>query len=193
SPMGGRLLKRWLAIPLKNAAKVRSRHKVVAYFINNREELEAIRTEIRRISDLERLISKVATGKICPREVIHLYNSLEAIVPVKARAISSSEEALKVLGDQLQNCEVLRTKIKETLSENAPSNIRKRNAIAKCFHAELDELRGHVTSEKKYLDAMLERETRATGISSLKIGSNNVYGYYIEERNTHKDKVPEGW
>src|SRR5690606_19845467 len=139
------------------------------------------------------LISKVATGKICPREVIHLHNSLEAIVPVKARAISSSEEALKVLGDQLQNCEVLRTKIKETLSEDAPVNILKGNAIAKGFHAELDELRGLATSGKKYLDAMLERETRATGISSLKIGSNNVYGYYIEVRNTHKDKVPEGW
>lgn len=193
SPMGGRLLKRWLALPLKNAEKVRSRHKVVSYFINNREELEAIRSQIKRISDLERLISKVATGKICPREVIHLHNSLEAIVPVKARAISSSEEALKVLGDQLQNCEVLRAKIKETLSEDAPVNILKGNAIAKGFHSELDELRGLATSGKNYLDGMLERETRATGISSLKIGSNNVYGYYIEVRNTHKDKVPEGW
>ncbi len=193
SPMGGRLLKRWLALPLKNAEKVRSRHKVVSYFIKNREELEAIRSQIKRISDLERLISKVATGKICPREVIHLHNSLEAIVPVKARAISSSEEALKVLGDQLQNCKVLRTKIKETLSEDAPVNILKGNAIAKGFHAELDELRGLATSGKDYLDTMLERETRATGISSLKIGSNNVYGYYIEVRNTHKDKVPEGW
>lgn len=166
---------------------------MVSYFIKNREELEAIRSQIKRISDLERLISKVATGKICPREVIHLHNSLEAIVPVKARAISSSEEALKVLGDQLQNCEVLRIKIKETLSEDAPVNILKGNAIAKGFHAELDELRGLATSGKDYLDTMLERETRATGISSLKIGSNNVYGYYIEVRNTHKDKVPEGW
>lgn len=193
SPMGGRMLKRWLALPLKNAERIRNRHKVVGYFIAKREELEKIRHQIKRISDLERLISKVATGKICPREVIHLKNSLEAILPIKTQAMNSSEEALKVIGDKLQNCDVLRAKIKETLDEDAPVNILKGNAVAKGFHEELDELRNLAHSGKEYLEGMLERETRATGISSLKIGSNNVYGYYIEVRNTHKDKVPESW
>ncbi|MEP6260110.1 MAG: DNA mismatch repair protein MutS [Gillisia sp.] len=193
SPMGGRLLKRWLALPLKNAEKIMNRHKVVSYFIENREELAKIQQQIKRISDLERLISKVATGKICPREVLHLNNSLEAIVPIKAFAMDSSEEALKIIGDQLQNCDVLRAKIRETLHEDAPVNILKGNAIAPGFNPELDELRGLAFSGKEYLEGMLERETKATGISSLKIGSNNVYGYYIEVRNTHKDKVPETW
>src|SRR5690606_37776315 len=193
SPMGGRMLKRWLALPLKNAEKINNRHKVVAYLIENREELDKIQQQIKKISDLERLISKVATGKICPREVVHLNNSLDAIVPVKSLAMASSEEALKVIGDQFQNCEILRSKIRETLDENAPVNILKGNAIARGFHNELDELRDLAFSGKEYLDGMLERETKATGISSLKIGSNNVYGYYIEVRNTHKDKVPPNW
>jgi DNA mismatch repair protein MutS len=193
SPMGGRMLKRWLALPLKNAEKIRSRHKVVGYLIENRPELDKIQHHIKQISDLERLISKVATGKICPREVIHLKNSLEAIVPVKALAMNAREEALKVIGDKLQHCEVLRSKIKETLNEDAPVNIIKGNTVAKGFHEELDELRNLAFSGKEYLDGMLQRETSATGISSLKIGSNNVYGYYIEVRNSHKDKVPETW
>lgn len=193
SPMGGRMLKRWLALPLKNAEKIRNRHKVVAYLLENRPELDKIQQHIKKISDLERLISKVATGKICPREVIHLNNSLEAVVPIKTLAMGCWEEALKVIGDKLQNCEVLREKIKETLHEDAPVNILKGNAIATGFHPELDELRNLAFSGKEYLEQMLERETRATGISSLKIGSNNVYGYYIEVRNTHKDKVPDTW
>ena len=193
SPMGGRMLKRWLALPLKNADKIRNRHKVVGYFIANREELAKLRNQIKKISDLERLISKVATGKICPREVIHLNNSLEAILPIKSQAMASTEEAFKVIGDKLQNCDVLREKIKETLDEDAPVNILKGNAVAKGYHQELDELRNLAHSGKEYLEGMLERETKATGISSLKIGSNNVYGYYIEVRNTHKDKVPESW
>ncbi len=193
SPMGGRMLKRWLALPLKNAEKIRNRHKVVGHFIENRADLDKIQKQIKRISDLERLISKVATGKICPREVLHLNNSLESIVPIKSLAMDSSEEALKVIGDKLQNCEVLRSKIKETLHEDAPVNILKGNAIAKGFHPELDELRALAFSGKEYLDGMLQRETKNTGISSLKIGSNNVYGYYIEVRNSHKDKVPQEW
>ncbi|MCF4101925.1 DNA mismatch repair protein MutS [Gillisia sp. M10.2A] len=193
SPMGGRMLKRWLALPLKNAEKIRSRHQVVSYLIENGAELESIQKNIKRISDLERLISKVATGKICPREVLHLNNSLEAIVPIKALAIKSKDEALKVIGDQLQDCEVLRTKIKATLHEDAPVNIVKGNTIARGVNTELDELRDIAFSGKDYLNGMLERETQATGITSLKIGSNNVYGYYIEVRNSHKDKVPEEW
>ena len=193
SPMGGRMLKRWLALPLKNAEKIVARHKVVAYLIENRPQLDKIRQHIKQISDLERLISKVATGRICPREVIHLKNSLEAIVPIKSLAANCEEEALKVLGDKLQSCEMLRSKIKETLNEDAPVNILKGECIAKGFFSELDELRKIAFSGKDYLDTMLERETKATGITSLKIGSNNVYGYYIEVRNTHKDKVPDTW
>lgn len=193
SPMGGRMLKRWLALPLKNAEKIGNRHKVVGYLIGSRPELDKIQHHIKQISDLERLISKVATGKICPREVIHLKNSLEAIIPIKALAMNAGEEALKAIGDTLQHCELLRSKIKEMLNEDAPVNIIKGNTVAKGFHKELDELRNLAFSGKEYLDGMLQRETTATGISSLKIGSNNVYGYYIEVRNSHKDKVPETW
>ena len=193
SPMGGRMLKRWLALPLKNIEKIRKRHQVVRYFIDNQSTLQKIQHQIKQISDLERLISKVATGKVNPREIIQLKNSLEAVIPVKALTSGSNEEALKVLGDNLQNCEMLRSKIKETLFEDAPVNVQKGNSIAESFSKELDELRAIAFSGKDYLDSMLERESAATGISSLKIGSNNVFGYYIEVRNTHKSKVPEDW
>ncbi len=193
SPMGGRMLKRWLALPLKNAEKIRKRHQVVEYLLNHPEVLQEIQRHIKHISDLERLISKVATGKVNPREIIQLKNSLEAVVPVKALAINSDDEALKVLGDNLQGCELLRSKIKETLFEDAPVNILKGHSIAEGFSKELDELREIAFSGKDYLDNMLERETAATGISSLKIASNNVFGYYIEVRNAHKDKVPATW
>lgn len=193
SPMGGRMMKRWLALPLKNAEKIKSRHQVVSHFIQNKIELDSLQKHIKKISDLERLISKVATGKICPREVIHLHNSLQAILPIKKLAMDSKEEALKVLGDKLQSCEVLLQKIGEMLQEEAPVNIVKGNTIAKGFHQELDDLRNIAFSGKDYLNEMLERESKATGITSLKIGSNNVYGYYIEVRNSHKDKVPGEW
>ena len=193
SPMGGRMMKRWLALPLKNAEKIKARHRVVSYFIQNKEELTQLQKQIKRISDLERLISKVATGKICPREVILLNNSLEAIIPIKELAMNAKEESLKVIGDKLQSCEVLRTKIKEMLHEDAPVNLVKGNTIAKGYHAELDDLRNIAFSGKDYLNEMLERESKLTGITSLKIGSNNVYGYYIEVRNSHKDKVPAEW
>src|SRR5690606_10088410 len=193
SPMGGRMLKRWLALPLKNVEKIRKRHQVVAFLMENTIVLQKIQHHIKQISDLERLISKVATGKVSPREVIQLKNSLEAVVPIKALAAHSGEEALKVLGENLQSCELLRSKIKETLFEEAPVNIVKGNTIAKGFSAELDELRELAFSGKDYLNSMLERESAATGITSLKIASNNVFGYYIEVRNAHKDKVPAEW
>lgn len=193
SPMGGRMLKRWLALPLKNAEKIRQRHSVVRYLREEDGTLQKIRTQIKQIGDIERLISKVATGKINPREVVQLKNSLEAIVPIKALASESGEEALKLLGDKLHLCDTLRAKIKETLHEEAPVNIQKGNAIASGFSAELDELRNLAFSGKDYLDRMLERESQRTGIPSLKIDSNNVFGYYIEVRNAHKNKVPEEW
>ncbi|GAB2765520.1 DNA mismatch repair protein MutS [Salinimicrobium soli] len=193
SPMGGRMLKRWLALPLKNAEKIRRRHQIVEYFIQNQEVMQKIRHHIKQISDLERLISKVATGKVNPREVIQLKNSLEAVVPVKSLAANSSHEALQVLGENLQSCELLRSKIKETLFEDAPVNIQKGHSIADGFSEELDELRKIAFSGKDYLNKLLEREAAATGITSLKIASNNVFGYYIEVRNAHKEKVPETW
>ncbi|WP_097055740.1 DNA mismatch repair protein MutS [Salinimicrobium sediminis] len=193
SPMGGRMLKRWLALPLKNADKIRKRHQVVEYFSKDPELLREMRNHIKKISDLERLISKVATGKVCPREVVQLKNSLEAVIPVKTLASASKDEALQVLGDTLQGCDLLRSKIKETLFEEAPVNIAKGNTIAPGFSAELDELRKIAFSGKDYLDKIIERESAATGIGSLKIGSNNVFGYYIEVRNSHKDKVPQDW
>lgn len=193
SPMGGRLLKRWLALPLKNIDKIHERHQVVSYLKEHGEHLEKIQHWIKQIGDLERLISKLATGKINPKEVIQLKNSLEALVPIKKLAETSSNESLKSIGQRLDACEVLRSKIKEVLNEEAPINIAKGNTIAQGYSEELDELRGLAFSSKDYLDKMLERQTKETGISSLKIASNNVFGYYIEVRNTHKDKVPESW
>tara|TARA_R110000868_G_scaffold5985_1_gene34730 strand:+ start:1910 stop:4513 length:2604 start_codon:yes stop_codon:yes gene_type:complete len=193
SPMGGRLLKRWLALPLKNPEKIKQRHEVVDFLTKEKTTLQKTQNHIKHIGDLERLISKVATGKVNPREVIQLKNSLEAIVPIKSIASGCNNQSLKIIGDTLQSCDVLREKIKETLNEEAPVNVLKGNSIASGFSFELDELRGLSKSGKDYLDNMLERESQRTGITSLKIASNNVFGYYIEVRNTHKDKVPEEW
>ena len=193
SPMGGRMLKRWLALPLKNVEKIKSRHEVVQYLLDNETTLLKIQNHIKQVGDIERLISKVATAKVNPREVIQLKNSLEAIVPIKALASNCDNVALKVIGDNIQSCDVLREKIKETLNEDAPVNILKGKTISSDFSSELKELRELAFSGKDYLDKMLERESERTGISSLKIASNNVFGYYIEVRNTHKDKVPEEW
>ena len=193
SPMGGRMLKRWLALPLKNKQKIEQRHQVVSYLLENTVSFDAIQNNTKQIGDLERLISKVATHKISPREVIQLKNSLEAIVPIKELTSKSDNEALKVIGDNLHGCDLLRSKRIGTLEEEAPVNIIKGNAIATGLSDELDEYRSLAYSGKDYLAKMLERETEVTGISSLKIASNNVFGYYIEVRNTHKDKVPASW
>ena len=193
SPMGGRLLKRWLALPLKSVEKIKARHDVVQYFHNNEAALLALQSNIKGIGDLERLISKVATAKANPREIIQLKNSLEQIVPIKAVVLDSSHSTLIALGAQIQDCTVLRSKIESTLNEDAPVNILKGNTIASSASEELAALRAIAFSGKDYLDQMLARESESTGIPSLKIASNNVFGYYIEVRNTHKDKVPEHW
>ncbi len=193
SAMGGRTLKRWLALPLKHADKIKQRHEVVQYLLDNEAVLQKIQGQIKHIGDIERLISKIATTKVSPREVIQLKNSLEAVVPIKSLAETCDNEALKVIGANLNNCDLLRDKIKQTLNEEAPVNVLKGNTIAEGFSQELDELRGLSKSGKDYLDAMLQRESERTGITSLKIASNNVFGYYIEVRNSHKDKVPEEW
>ena len=193
SPMGGRLLKRWLALPLKDADKVRKRHEVVAYLKENSEILQKIQFQIKQISDLERLISKIATGKVSPREVVYLKESLDAIIPIKMLALASKQEAVRVIGDSLHSCDLLREKIKTTLNQDAPVAIAKGNAIATGIHLELDELRSISFSGKEFLEGIEKRESEKTGISSLKISFNNVFGYYIEVRNTHKDKVPAEW
>ena len=193
SAMGGRMLKRWLALPLKHPDRIRQRHEVVKYLLENEDVLQKIQGQIKHIGDIERLISKIATAKVSPREVVQLKNSLEAIVPIKSIAETCDNEALKVLGDNLHRCDLLREKIEETLNEEAPVNVLKGHTIAEGFSEELDELRGLSQSGKTYLDNMLQRESERTGISSLKIASNNVFGYYIEVRNLHKDKVPEEW
>jgi DNA mismatch repair protein MutS len=193
SPMGGRMLKRWLALPLKDANKIKSRHEVVAYFKENQEILKKVQNQIKQISDLERLISKVAAGRISPREIIYLKESLDAIIPIKELALQSTQEAVKVIGDSLHSCDLLREKIKTTLNQEAPVAISKGNAIASGINSELDELRGISSLGKEYLEGIEKRESEKTGISSLKISFNNVFGYYIEVRNTHKDKVPTEW
>ncbi len=193
SPMGSRLLKRWLALPLKEIAKIRERHQVVAYLQSHPEVLQQMQRQIRLISDLERLISKVATGRIGPKELVALKESLDAILPIKDWALASSQEAVRVLGDSLQACDVLRDKIATTLQSEPPVSIAKGNAIRTGVHEELDALRKIAYSGKEYLEGIEKRESERTGISSLKIAFNNVFGYYIEVRNTHKDKVPQDW
>jgi DNA mismatch repair protein MutS len=193
SPMGGRLLKRWLALPLKDIKEINKRHEVVKFLIEDLDSLNQIQHHVKLIGDIERLISKVATFKISPREVIQLKNSLEAIIPIKSIAEKSVNSSVKEIGLNLSNCDKLRARIKETLLEESPVNILKGNSISSDYSEELKELRSIAFSGKEVLDKMLVRESEATGITSLKIASNNVFGYYIEVRNTHKDKVPEHW
>ena len=193
SPMGGRLLKRWLALPLKNMDAIKNRHELVKFFIDSDAFSETVTYQIKQISDLERLISKVATAKASPREIVLLKDSLKAILPIKSAAENSKNPAVKALGNQLHMGTDLIAKISETLFDHAPVNINKGNAIATGVHQELDDLRTISNSGKQYLDDMLARETERTGISSLKISFNNVFGYFIEVRNSQKDKVPEEW
>ena len=193
SPMGGRLLKRWLALPLKDIDAINKRFDVVDYFKSNTEVLQDFQYQIKQISDLERLISKLATGKISPREFVILKESLDAIIPLKETALKSKNDALKVIGDNLHACELLREKIATTISADAPVALSKGNAIANGVNEELDELRNISHSGKSFLEAIEKRESENTGITSLKVAFNNVFGYYIEVRNTHKDKVPETW
>ena len=193
SPMGGRLLKRWVALPSKNIKLIRNRHLTVKYLIDNETALSSIQENIKEIGDLERLISKVATGKINPREAIQLKNSLAAIEPIKKLLKKSKAKSLKELSNSLDNCNQLRRLIERTLNEEAPVSILKGNSISSNFSKELEDLRGIAFSSKDFLDKMLQEQSEITGIPSLKISSNNVFGYYIEVRNTHKDKVPEQW
>ena len=193
TPMGSRMLRRWLALPLTQLSQIQQRHQVVHTLVTHPSLREQVSSHLQKVNDIERLLSKIATGKITPRELIYLKNSLLAILPLKALPLPKEEEALRQLIERIEDLQPLCEKIALTIDEEAPVNILKGNTICEGFSAELDELRHLSHSGKEYLNQLLEREIAQTHISSLKIDSNNVFGYYFEVRNVHKDKVPAHW
>jgi DNA mismatch repair protein MutS len=193
SPMGSRLLKRWIVLPLKDIQQINERLDAVEFMIKDQDTLQTIIHQIKQIGDLERLISKVPLGKINPREVAQLKRALIAIQPIKELCIQSNNNGLKKIGEQLQLCQLIKEKIDNTLNEDAPVQVQKGNAIKPGVSADLDELRNLSSSGKNYLLEIQNRESERTQIPSLKIGFNNVFGYFLEVRNTHKDKVPTDW
>lgn len=193
SPMGGRLLKRWLALPLKNQEQIQARHQVVGYWEKNSELRADLRQALKGVGDLERLISKTATGKINPKEVRYLADSLTAAGPIAQAALEADQKALNDLGAKMDLCSELVTMIYGELQEQVPALLSKGSVMAAGVSPELDELRSIANGGKSHLEEMLQCHQEETGIPSLKIDSNNVFGYYIEVRNTHKDKVPEHW
>lgn len=193
SPMGSRLLKRWVALPLKNIQPINDRLDAVSEFVSNETLAIDVLSNINEIGDLERLISKVATARINPREVVQLKRALAVIKPIKELCGASKNEALKKVGERLNPCELIKGKIESIIQEDPPVAVQKGNVVKDAVSEELDELRQILNSGKNALVSIQEREIENTGIPSLKIGFNNVFGYYIEVRNTHKDKVPETW
>jgi|694.fasta_scaffold02134_10 DNA mismatch repair protein MutS len=193
TPMGSRLLRRWMLLPLKDVDRIRRRHSVVEHFAARIDELESMFSEIKHIGDLERLISKVAVGRVSPRELHHLRRAMDAIAPLKLYAENSGNQELAALGSQLNICAAIRDRINAELHPDAPIALNKGNVIADGVNAELDELRSLAFNGKDYLQKVQEREIERTGIQSLKISYNNVFGYYLEVRNTHKEKVPADW
>lgn len=193
SPMGARLLRRWVLFPLKDVKTINARLDVVEYFFRHPDEREEIKIALEQIGDLERLISKVAVGRITPREVVQLRNALTAIEPIKALCCNADHEALRAIGEQLNPCTAIRDRIAREIVDDAPSALNRGTVIKDGVDAELDELREIAFQGKDYLMKIQMREIEATGIPSLKISYNNVFGYYIEVTNTHKDKVPEEW
>lgn len=193
SPMGARLLRRWVLFPLKDVKAINDRLDVVEYFFRHLEERDALKSALEQIGDLERLASKVAVGRITPREVVQMRNALTAVEPIKALCSSSDQEALRAIGEQLNPCSLMRDRIAREIVDDAPTATNRGTVIKPGVDAELDELREIAFQGKDYLLRLQVRESEATGIPSLKIGYNNVFGYYIEVTNTHKDKVPETW
>ncbi|HKK41018.1 MAG TPA: DNA mismatch repair protein MutS, partial [Bacteroidales bacterium] len=193
SPMGGRLLKRWLSLPLKDIQPVNERLDIVEYFVENPGKSEEAEALIRQVGDLERLVSKVAVSRINPREVVQLKRALNAIGPVKDLCNSGDCPPLVQLAEQMNPCRTIAGRIDKELNNDPPALVNKGNVIARGVSEELDDLRSVLYNSKDYLAGLQAREIERTGISSLKIGFNNVFGYYIEVRNTHKDKVPQEW
>jgi len=193
SPMGGRLLKRWLALPLKDKTAISERLSVVDYFLSQDELSNELRKHIRLIGDLERIISRVAAGRVSPRDVVQLGKALRAIEPVKSICGNSSKPALNKIADQLNPCKIICEKIEKKINPEAPFMIQKGNVINAGVSEELDSLRKIAYSGKDYLIEIQKREVEKTGISSLKVAFNNVFGYYLEVTNAHKNKVPSDW
>ena len=193
SPMGARLLKRWMVFPLKDVQPINERLNVVEYFFRQPDFKELIEEQLHLIGDLERIISKVAVGRVSPREVVALKVALQAIEPIKEACMDADNASLNHIGGQLDICRAIRDRIDKEINNDPPLLINKGGVIKSGVNAELDELRQIAYSGKDYLLKVQQRESEQTGIPSLKIGYNNVFGYYIEVRNVHKDKVPQEW
>lgn len=193
TPMGGRMLRRWMVFPLKDVTPIQQRLDVVDYFFKDPDFRQLVGEQFQRIGDLERIISKVAVGRVSPREVVQLKNALQALQPVKAACMKASNESLRRIGEQLQLCETIRDRIEHEIQPDPPLLVNKGGVIADGYDTELDELREISRNGKDYLIQIQEREVEQTGIASLKVGYNNVFGYYLEVRNMYKDKVPENW
>ena len=193
TPMGGRMLRRWMVFPLKDEKPINERLDVVDYLFREPDFRECINEQFHRIGDLERIISKVAVGRVSPREVVQLKNALMAIQPVKTACLYAKSDTLKRIGEQLNLCESLRDRIEKEIQPDPPQLVNKGDVIALGFNQKLDDLRSIRDNGKQYLLEIQEKEIAQTGITSLKIGFNNVFGYYLEVRNTFKDKVPENW
>lgn len=193
SPMGARLLRRWIAFPLKEKSLIEERLDMVDFFLGNEEFLEKIQQQIKLVGDLERLISKVAVSRISPREVVQLKNASRAIEQIQRDCAGTKNANLKKISDQLNPCKAMSERIEAEIMPDPPALVNKGNVIASGINAELDELRAIAYSGKDYLVQIQQREVQRTGIPSLKVGFNNVFGYYLEVTNTHKDKVPTDW
>ena len=193
SPMGGRLMRRWLVFPLKDERPINERLDIVEYYYREPDFRQCIDDQLHRVGDLERIISKVAVGRVSPREVVQLKVALQALQPIKTACLYAKNDALKRVGERLNLCESLRDRIEREIQNDPPQLVQKGGVIRDGVNAELDELRHIAYSGKDYLLQIQQREAEQTGIQSLKIGYNNVFGYYLEVRNTYKDLVPQEW
>lgn len=193
TPMGGRMLRRWVVFPLKDVKPINERLDVVEYFFRDPTMRAVVHENMQRMGDLERIISRIAVGRVSPREVVQLKVALQAIEPLKASCLAADNEALRRVGEMLNVCATLRDRIEREVQPDPPLLVNRGNVIADGFNEELDDLRNISRSGKDYLVKLQERESEETGIASLKVGYNNVFGYYLEVRNTYKDKVPQEW
>ncbi len=193
TPMGGRLLRRWMVFPLKDVRQIHERQDVVDYFFKKPDFRQLVDDQLHRVGDLERIISKVAVGRVSPREVVQLKHALMAVQPIKSACLYADNDSLRRLGEQLNLCESLRDRIEKEIQPDPPLLVNKGNVIASGYSAELDDLRSISRNGRDYLLRIQQDEAERTGIASLKVGFNNVFGYYLEVRNTFKDKVPETW
>lgn len=192
-PMGARLLRRWLSFPLKDPGEINKRLDIVEYLFKHPDNREELRQALEHVGDLERLTSKVAANRVSPRELVQIRTALSKIIPIKKLCSESGEPALQSIGEQLNPCATIAERIAEVIVDDAPVALNRGDVIKEGVDGELDELRRISRSGKEYLLGIQQRESQATGIPSLKVAFNNVFGYYIEVTNTHRDKVPAEW